>query len=585
MMLKFPAALALLPVLIMAAAPSPTSGTEAAAASVSSKNSTTELQSNPFGIASGAEWSGDYPRFEPLLNQAGVGWLRYFREWQGIQPKQGEWNWKWADAFVAAARTNHLQITAPLAYFAPWASSGNDARTFPVKEMQFWKDYVEGVVSRYHQDIQFWEVWNEPQAFQKNGTPQYYAEMVRAAYDAAKKVDPQAKLGLTSANFALAYLNMVLKAGATNHFDYLCVHPYENVEQLKRPGGEVFFLSMVDNVRRLLAAHRQPANIPLWITEIGWQAPIKPDPDKDAQQAQLLVKTYLLSLAQGFEKLFWFEARGPAYGKGTDHGLIRADWTPRPAYDALKTMTVALGPSPRYAGWLDWNGSYGFLFESQQRNVIAAWSPVGQERKLTFAEAVTVTPVTGQERRLGAGQELLLTNLPVFIAHVPDSLVQTAHANRRKPFPWGGDFTKALEVACRWGKTMTSQGLEPTKEVVTKRVGDETFACLNKGSGLNFRVNPGFAPFGTTNLEIRIVARRVVGIQQAGFQLMTESLKTIHGYDRAGWWTIPADEEWHEHTWRLNDANFVGTWGYNLGITEVNGDFLVKEVSVLRNQD
>ena len=307
---------------------------------------------NPFGIASGAEWSGDYPRFEPLLDQAGVGWLRYFREWHGLQPRPGEWDWKWADEFVAASRANHLQITAPLAYFAPWASSGNDTRTFPVKDMRYWSDFVTGVVSRYHGDIRHWEVWNEPQSFQKNGTPQHYADMVRAAFDAARKVDPQARLGLTTANYALAYLNMVFQAGATNHFDYVCVHPYENMEQLTRPGGEVYFLSMAGNLRRLLAAHHQRADIPLWITEIGWQAPITPDPAKDAQQAQLLIKTYVLSLAQGFEKIFWFEARGPTYGRGIDHGLIRRDWTARPAYVALKTMTTALGEAPKYAGWL-----------------------------------------------------------------------------------------------------------------------------------------------------------------------------------------------------------------------------------------
>ena len=55
---------------------------------------------NPFGIASGAEWSGDYPKFQPMLKDAGVGWIRYFDGWEGIRPRRGEWNWKWADEFV-----------------------------------------------------------------------------------------------------------------------------------------------------------------------------------------------------------------------------------------------------------------------------------------------------------------------------------------------------------------------------------------------------------------------------------------------------------------------------------------------------
>ncbi len=32
-----------------------------------------ESVDNPFGIASGAQWAGDYPKFEPILRDAGVG--------------------------------------------------------------------------------------------------------------------------------------------------------------------------------------------------------------------------------------------------------------------------------------------------------------------------------------------------------------------------------------------------------------------------------------------------------------------------------------------------------------------------------
>jgi len=37
----------------------------------------------------GAEWAGDHPTFNPMLQNAGVLWIRLFPEWQVIQPKQG----------------------------------------------------------------------------------------------------------------------------------------------------------------------------------------------------------------------------------------------------------------------------------------------------------------------------------------------------------------------------------------------------------------------------------------------------------------------------------------------------------------
>jgi hypothetical protein len=123
---------------------------------------------SPWGIATGAEWLGDYPKFNPLLNEAGVRWLRGFSMWQGIEPKQGEWNWTKTNALVANARANNIHLTAPLAYLAPWASAHGDSRKFPIKDMQYWRDFVAGVVTRYHNDIKYWEIWNE---FNGGGLP------------------------------------------------------------------------------------------------------------------------------------------------------------------------------------------------------------------------------------------------------------------------------------------------------------------------------------------------------------------------------------------------------------------------------
>jgi GH35 family endo-1,4-beta-xylanase len=88
--------------------------------------------------------------------------------WQGIEPKQGEWNWTKTNALVANAHANNIHLTAPLAYLAPWASAHGDSRKFPIKDMQYWRDFVAGAVTRYHNDIKYWEIWNE---FNGGGLP------------------------------------------------------------------------------------------------------------------------------------------------------------------------------------------------------------------------------------------------------------------------------------------------------------------------------------------------------------------------------------------------------------------------------
>ena len=125
------------------------------------------------------------------------------------------------------------------------------------------------MVARYHSDIKYWEVWNEFNgSFAEGGSPEMYAELVREASIAAKKIDPTAKIGMSVANFDVRFLDAAIKAGAASHFDYICVHPYEILAGL-RDGGEPAFLNMTTTLRKMLDANKEPRDTPLWITEIG----------------------------------------------------------------------------------------------------------------------------------------------------------------------------------------------------------------------------------------------------------------------------------------------------------------------------
>jgi hypothetical protein len=187
----------------------------------------------PWRVATGSEWLSAYPKFNPLLKGAGAGWLRAFYEWQTIQPKQGYWNWVLTDRLVKNARRNGLHLTFPSAYMASWASADGGTRKFPIKDLQYWRDYVSGVVERYHRDIKYWEVWNEFNgSFSENGSPEIYADLIREASVSAKKIDPTAKIGLSVANFDVGFLDKVIKAGAAGPFRLFCVHPYEKLNDL-----------------------------------------------------------------------------------------------------------------------------------------------------------------------------------------------------------------------------------------------------------------------------------------------------------------------------------------------------------------
>jgi len=540
--------------------------------------------SSPWGVASGAEWFSAYPIFNPMLKQAGVRWLRGFYEWQTIQPRQGSWNFTLPDRLLKNAQANAIHLSGVLAYLAPWASADGGTRRFPIKNIQFWRDYVAGMAGRYRSDIKYWEVWNEFNgSFAENGTPAIYAELVREASLAAKRIDPGAKIGLSVANFDVRFIDAAIKAGAGGYFDYICVHPYEILERLS-DHGEPAFLGMATTLRAMLKSNHQPDDMPLWITEVGAPAPVNRDDIQDKVQAAQLAKAYLLAIASGFKRVFWFEARGPSYGSGGDLGLIRSDMTPRPSYDALSLLTRTLGPEPRPAGWLDLGeGGYGFLFDAQDSTVLAAWSPGTRDINLTFDGEVQVSTLAGEQLLLPAGTSFSLTSTPVLIKNLPAALVAKARSQKAMPFPWGGDHTGAAVVTAQLKAANVESGVRQIKPHTTVAGAEWRRTDFSRADGegryVYFWVDPQFAPLGTTALEITAVVRRTAPDNTAGMTIDYESDK---GYVGSEYRTIPEGDAWQEVSWTIQDANFVGTWGWHFRLNAISSpnEFLIREIRV-----
>jgi hypothetical protein len=520
-----------------------------------------------------------------MLKQAGVRWLRGFYEWQTVQPKQGHWNFALPDRLVENARANGIHLTGSLGLLAPWASADGSTRRFPIKDIQFWRDYVREMVGRYHSDIKYWEIWNEFNGgFAEGGTPEMYAELVRAAFLAAKEVDRTAKIGLSVANFDVRFLDAAIKVGAANYFDYICVHPYEILAGLS-DGGEPSFFNMAAALRKMLAANHQPEDIPLWITEIGSGAPLRRDDALDQAQASLLAKAYLLSIAAGFERIFWFEARGPSYGNDMDFGLLRSDMTRRPSYDALKVLTATLGPEPVSAGWLDLGeDSYGLVFGTQKKAALAAWARTKHEIEVKFDTDVRLSSLTGESVVVPAGKPLTLTAAPVIITDLPAALVEKARAQKAKPYPWAVDYssTALARVLLRTeniGNGVKQVHLDTTVADTQWRRTDFSRSD-GEGHFVYFWVDPQFVPFDTKTVELTAVVRRIAPDQVAG---MTIDYESSRGYVQStDYQSIPEDNAWHEISWKIRDANFVGAWSWNFRLTGLSSphEFLVKEVRV-----
>jgi len=550
-----------------------------------------------FNIAGSGETGNTHAELFPYLHDAGVSMVRLFPEWAGIQPEKGRWDWASADALVDSARKNDIQLAGVLAFLTPWASSapndpdhGARTRTFPIKNIQYWRDFVRESAARYKNDITYWEVYNEfnSTTFARNATPAHYAELIKESDLEVKKANPNAKIGIGCADVDLSFLENVIRSGASGHFDFLAVHPYSLMDAALA-GRESVFLGLGDNLRKLLKKTGQRDNIELWVTEIGTTA--TNSAESEDRQAAALVKAYTMCLAQGIRKVFWFEGRGPNYGNGS-FGILRQDWSKRPAFLALQTMTGLVDSDPESLGWLDLSpGTFGFVLEGKPDPVLVLWAAEDKGKSVIFEGPVTVTALDGTKEPKEAGSAVELTRTPVFVTGLPEALVARARANAAKPFPWIKDFSENEIASVQMGASNVENGVvqiagEDGDHNTVVELVDGVYARrtdkANRNNYMNFDVSDSYAAIGDKGLEITVVARRSDPAKAAGFVLCYESVTGYH--ESKNGVVLGPEPAWKEYVFKVDDANFGNSWGWNFRL-DVSGslsDVLVKEVRVKR---
>ncbi|MBI5834144.1 MAG: hypothetical protein HZB16_17755 [Armatimonadetes bacterium] len=185
------------------------------------------------------------------VSKLGFKWCRLhdasiLTKWALVEPRPGEWTWYGAE--MKLARQRGLKILGMLCSSPPWAS-GHEGETgyfsiyYPPKDLGQWREYVKRTVTQYKPFIDRWEVWNEPwgnsadQGFFRGGTPEQYAELLKAAYQEAKKADPKCTvLGIDT--YDGKWDQAVLAAGAYGSYDVLSFHRYDS--SLAGGPGDVF---------------------------------------------------------------------------------------------------------------------------------------------------------------------------------------------------------------------------------------------------------------------------------------------------------------------------------------------------------
>ncbi len=524
-------------------------------------------QLTPFGVSMSHSSRNSIAGWAGPMAEIGIRWTRGWQPFNEVEPQRGTFNWQGSDDQVRISRENNLQIIGMFNSIPGWLES---PLNFPVRDLDAWSEYITEVVNHSKDYVKYWEVWNEPPNFCKGDAcePEDYAQILIAAYNAAKAADPDCQVGLAAKSVDLNYMDRALAAGAVDHFDFITLHPYE----LLGPGArdsEPHFMGIVTTVRNMLARRNpEKMDVPIVFTEIG--TPIGENSGgleiTEAVQAHYVVKTYTMSIAQGVDCILWFEGRD---GDSGPFGLITRDNSPRPSYTAMEQMIRHLGDDPAYLGWVLLNNRhFAFVFQGAENTVMVTWARYGSQESINFGQPVQIVdPNTGNTSTRTTYQ---LTNAPIMVVGVPPNLATQAEANQTVPFPsWdGNDYSNADAVSIQMGSTNSEQGLhhmnsDSSSRSTTSPYGASRFC--GQAPTQNFEIDPNFLAYDTVPVRVTAVVRRNQNNDNAGFNLFYESTSGYKNHE-GGWYTIPGNDQWYTRTWIIEDAQFVGKYGYNFAL-------------------
>src|SRR5919202_6706952 len=311
-----------------------------------------------------------------MIRDAGFGWIRQPFQWADVEgagkgqffdTARGRSTWAGYDQMVQLAREAGLRVIARIDRPPAWARPPGTGATHPPLRAQDYGDFVAAFVDHYRGQIDYVQLWNEPNLNNEWGDqpvdPAGYVELLKAGYQGAKRANPAVRV--LSGELAqtlepadapgsrgmddLVYLQRMYDLGAQPFFDVLAANAYGlwTGPADRQVGAAYTNFPRVLLAREIMEQHGDGGKA-MWVTEFGWnalpagwQGDASPWGQVSAQnQARYVVDSYERARLEwpwmGPMALWLFHMPGADPRDPTPYfGLVDADWQPSLAYDAL----------------------------------------------------------------------------------------------------------------------------------------------------------------------------------------------------------------------------------------------------------
>lgn len=287
------------------------------------------------------------------LQNAGVKWARSELIWWGLCEQspgvynynvsyQGSWD---CDNWISVLKARGIRPWIILCYGNALYGSGSAGTPNTTASRAAFANYCTALVSRYKDDVDVWEIWNEPNLDQFWGTTPNaadYAALVAAAAQAIRAADPGCTVvGGSTSGIDTAFLTTCFNNGMLQHLDVVSVHPYR-INMPESTNAEYASL------RSLMNSHANGSNVKIWSGEWGfnaaWTELGSTLADRELAQAKMLSRMMVNNMSQGVDLSIWFSVHG--WDTIEDWGLTpwNAPGTARASHQAMTVINRMLPP-------------------------------------------------------------------------------------------------------------------------------------------------------------------------------------------------------------------------------------------------
>ena len=306
-------------------------------------------------------------RTATALRNARAQWVRMTMIWSdAVEPGDDTYSSSTLSNFdraVDLARGAGYKIIITVEESPSWARDGT-YKNSPPRDNSELAEFMGFLAGRYVGKVQAYEVWNEPNlhwAWPSGPNPGEYAQMLRAVAPSIRAADPTAKVifgGLSRNDYEYVAGVYAAMPDIGKYFDVMATHPYvyyglppEAVWRADDGRASKGAFSAYREVRATMAAYGDTK--PIWFTEFGWstssQVAFQDSGVSMEAQADYLTRAYnCLAQDSYVEVAAWHNLRNTRWHNDADTwaaqlGLMTTDFTPKPAYNALKTYVPSGG--------------------------------------------------------------------------------------------------------------------------------------------------------------------------------------------------------------------------------------------------